>query len=138
MRELVREHEARVGNKAAQLKLFGLIAKVKDDALLKLAADKREKEVAEREALEKVVLANARADFKTLDLEAFKMQVRARKKLHKEASINIGAATSYFNVLGVLVLQLKLNVADDEMRTAAAAKAGGRARGAEACSWSPP
>ena len=136
MRELVREHEARVGNKAAQLKLFGLIAKVKDDALLKLAADKRE-EVAEREALEKVVLANTRADFKTLDLEAFKMQVRARKKLHKEASINIGAATSYFNVLGVLVLQLKLNVADDEMRTAAAAKAGGRARGVEAC-WSPP
>ena len=122
MRAVTSEREARIGDKAAQYKRNGLIAKEKDDALLAAAAKRREKDAAEREALERIELAGSWDALKALSLDALRQQVRARKKLHGEVGLNISAASSYFNALRLLVVHLKLNVPDADVRAAAAAK----------------
>jgi hypothetical protein len=122
MRAVTSEREARVGDKAAQYKRNGLIAKEKDDALLAAAAKRREKDAAEREALERIELAGTWDALKALSLDALRQQVRARKKLHGEVGLNISAASSYFNALRLLVVHLKLDVPDADVRAAAAAK----------------
>ena len=123
LRELSREHEARIGNKRAQYERAqyernGLIQKQKDDALLAAVAARRAKDKAELDALQQVVLADTWTALLKLDVPALMEQVRARKKVHGEVGLKLSEASSRFSALRVLVKQLKLGITDEAIRTA--------------------
>lgn len=118
LRGLVREHEARVGNKRAQYERDGRIQKQKDDALLAVVAARRAKDKAEVERLQEVALASTWDELLKLDVAAMKEQVRARKKVHGAVGLKLSEASSRFSALRVLVKHLKLGISDDAIRTA--------------------